>query len=109
MLYYSISWFNPASGYSKQSFREAAEALNVKYIIVDDAFIARSFLDRGVSWTDSMINEIADHWKLLRQIGTSYYVGNRVPDPELFPSTWHYPGLRKDYVSRIIVYKKSEE
>lgn len=102
--YYSNSWFNPYAGRREQSFEQAVQVLNAKYIILDDAFVARALLDRGRPWTDSMFTFLSQKGKVIDEFDANYFVGNRVPGPEFFPEEWRFDGQMKKYIRKVKVY-----
>ncbi|MBL0102481.1 MAG: hypothetical protein IPP51_01095 [Bacteroidetes bacterium] len=106
--YYSNSWFNPYGGRIEQSFEQACDTLNVKYIIVDDAFVGRALLDRGRGWTDSMFTMLQTRGEVIDSFPANYFVGNRVPGPDFFPSYWKYEGQQKQFIRQVKIYKLKE-
>ncbi|MFZ7144367.1 MAG: hypothetical protein ACO1G6_03405, partial [Bacteroidota bacterium] len=107
--YYSNSWFNPFGGRPEQSFGEAIEALNVKYVIVDDAFVGRALLDRGRGWTDSMFTYLKKNGEVMDEIPANYFVGNRVPDPEFYGEQWRFKEQKKRYIRKVRVIRLNEK
>ncbi len=103
--YYSNSWFNPYGGRIEQSFSDAVKALNVEYVIVDDAFVGRALLDRGRGWTDSMFTYLKKNGEVIDEIPANYFVGNRVPDPEFYDQQWRFPEQMKSYIRKIRIVK----
>ncbi len=107
--YYSNSWFNPYGGRIEQSFSDAVKALDVKYVIVDDAFVGRALLDRGRGWTDSMFTYLKKNGEVIDEIPANYFVGNRVPAPEFYGEQWQYPDQRKRFIRKIRIVKLNEK
>ena len=103
--YYSNSWFNPYGGRAEQSFAAAVKALNVKYIIVDDAFVGRALLDRGRGWTDSMFTYLETYGEVIDEIPANYFVGNRVPAPDFYSGQWRFPEQRKKFIRKIRIVR----
>ena len=103
--FYSISWFNVYAGRREQSFEDAVRVLGVRYLVVDDAFVARAFLERGYPWTDSMHTFIKDHGSQVLEMETDYDVGKRVPKAAQYPEWWKYPALRQGKIKKVSVYQ----
>ena len=103
--FYSNSWFNQYAGIPGQTFEEAVRILNVHYVIVDDAFVGRAVLDRGLAWTDSMMLFLNSNGKIILEKKVNLWVGNRVPNPAKYPLSWKYPELETSFIHRLRVYE----
>ena len=103
--FYSNSWFNQYAGIPGQSFEHAVKELNVKYVILDDAFVGRAILDRGIHWTDSMMTFLADSGQVVNEKNVKYFVGNRVPAPTRYPKYWQYDGQAASYIKKMKIIK----
>jgi hypothetical protein len=108
--YYHVSWFGEDMGIPDQSFEEGVVALNVKYIIVDDIFMAKAVAsNRGNEWFSGLTNYLNEKCTLLDTIRTNYYVGGRIWKPELFPESWRYKGMKRNFLQKVCIYKVNSE
>ena len=103
--YYSTSWFDPNSGKVGQSFKVAVEALNVKYVIIDDAFVSRAFSDRGEQWTDSMLSYLDFSGQVVDEFDANYFINNPATSVSSLPKKWRYPNQVEGYIHKVKVYK----
>ncbi len=103
--YYSNSWFDPNSGKAGQSFKDAVQVLNVKYIIIDDAFVSRAFSDRGKQWMDSMLNYLKLNGEVVDEFDANYFINNPVISVSPLPKEWCYPNQVEGYIHKVKVYK----
>lgn len=103
--YYSNSWFDPNSGKAGQSFKDAVQVLNVKYIIVDDAFVSRAFSDRGEQWTDSMLSYLELNSQVVDEFDANYFINNPVTSVSSLPKEWCYQNQVEGYIHKVKVYK----
>jgi len=107
--YYHFTWFGVDAGIPGQSFQQAIEALNVKYIIVDDIFMAKAVTsNRGTQWLNDLISYLDNKCTLIDTFKTYYYIGGRIWHPKRFPESWRYDAMETRFLQKVLVYKVNE-
>jgi hypothetical protein len=43
--------------------------------------------------------------EVIDSFSANYFVGNRVPGPDFFPSYWKYSGQEKFFIHQVKIYK----